>query len=325
MNLHLNPEEYRADDSRKLPSISYLMPAYNCASTVEESVESIMDGNFVEGDELIITNDCSTDQTAEVLSRLQEKYPVMILIHHARNKGCSASRNTAADRAGNPLFFSLDSDNILLPSSVMELKRFLIEHKTDVASFGRLSYFKDKEKTITHEWVFGKGEVTLADHLSKKRVPGASGNYLFTKESWLRAGGYAEFAGGLDAWGFALRQLATGSKMMAMPDSSYLHRYGHDSLWVRDYKKGKTSLVALQILLPFIDQIAEEDVDYIMGPEGRYHWFEELEKRPVRVRGQLPNLRYQPEVIGQSRSYGMMGGLLQKVRHGMRAVAQSFK
>ena len=43
--------------------ISFIIPAYNCADTLVESIESIFDGNFEDGDEVIIVNDASTDKT----------------------------------------------------------------------------------------------------------------------------------------------------------------------------------------------------------------------------------------------------------------------
>ena len=97
--------------------ISFFMPAYNCDVTVEESVESMMDGNFSEGDELVITNDSSTDGTGEVLDELKAKYPELKVVNHLRNKGGAAARNTAIEKTGNPLLFCLDSDNILVPAS----------------------------------------------------------------------------------------------------------------------------------------------------------------------------------------------------------------
>jgi glycosyltransferase involved in cell wall biosynthesis len=59
----------------QLPPVSYFIPAYNCAQTIVESVESLFHGNFLEGDELIITNDGSSDNTPEILIHLKEKYP----------------------------------------------------------------------------------------------------------------------------------------------------------------------------------------------------------------------------------------------------------
>ena len=109
---------------------------------------------------------------------------------------------------------------------------------------------------------------------------------MFTRESWHRAGGYPEFSGALDAWGFGFRQLATGSKMRALADSFYFHRYGHESYWIREKKKGKISLTALQIILPFIDLIKEEDANYILSNKGRDDWFTNLKSRPLRLKGE---------------------------------------
>lgn len=43
-------------------AISFFIPAYNCEKTLEESVQSIIEGNFSEGDELVLVNDGSTEE-----------------------------------------------------------------------------------------------------------------------------------------------------------------------------------------------------------------------------------------------------------------------
>lgn len=263
--------------------VSFIMPAYNCASTIAGSIESIYRGNYEHGDELVVVNDHSTDTTAKVLESLQAAYPQLIVLNHDRNRGGAAARNTAVAAARNATLFCLDADNILAPGSIEKLKQFLIDNHADVTAFGELHYFTKDLANITHKWIFRQGIITFADYLSGHVVPGASGNYMFTRESWLRAGGYPEFAGALDAWGFGLRQVATGSKMMAMSDSYYYHRYGHESYWIRESKvKGKLSLTALQILIPYLDLIKKHDVDYIMSRNGRYRWFDDLDVRPLR-------------------------------------------
>jgi hypothetical protein len=107
---------------------------------------------------------------------------------------------------------------------------------------------------------------------------------MFTKTSWRIAGGYPEFAGALDTWGFGFRQLVTKAKMMVMPNSYYYHRYGYESYWFREAKKGKASLTALQIVLSFLDLLEPEDVDYIMSPAGRNVWFEDLDQHPLKLK-----------------------------------------
>lgn len=214
-------------------AISFFIPAYNCEKTLEESVQSIIEGNFSEGDELVLVNDGSTDGTETLIDSLALRYPMIRKINHGRNKGGAAARNTAVENSINEILFCLDSDNILVPGSVQRLKEFLLRTGADVAAFAEIHFFQANKANVTHKWVF-KAETTLADCLASHVVPGASGNYLFTKKSWQRAGGYPEFAGAMDSWGFGFRLLATGSKMLAMPESFYLHRYGYESYWIRE-------------------------------------------------------------------------------------------
>lgn len=91
-----------------------------------------------------------------------------------------------------------------------------------------------------------------------------------------------------------------GSKMVVMPDSYYYHRYGHESYWARDSKKGKISLTALQIIIPYSDLLSEQDVNFIMSKNGRTTWFENLLKHPIRLhdgtRGKSGH------IIGESKS-----------------------
>ena len=123
----------------------------------------------------------------------------------------------------------------------------------------------------------------MADHLAGIVVPGASGNYLYTRQSWKQAGGYPEFAGALDAWGFGLRQVATGQRMMVMETGHYQHRHGHESYWTREAAKNQTALLALQLLVPYLDQLHDEDVAFITSRQGRQAWHGALDHHPIRL------------------------------------------
>ena len=266
--------------------ISFIIPSYNCADTIVESVESIFNGNFEDGDEVIIVNDASTDRTLQIINSLQKKYPAIKTVSHNINKGSAAAgRNTGIDYSKNDLIFCLDSDNILAHGAVPALKKYLMEQNADVAAFGEIHFFKTDIKEITHKWIFKDKLIELGDALSGYKWPGPSGNYLFTKRSWLKAGRYIESIGGAyDSWAFGIKQLATRSKMITMKNSFYYHRVGHESAFTRDKDKIKASLIALSVLTNFLALIEEEDVDYIMSKEHRYSWFDDLEKRPIRLK-----------------------------------------
>jgi FkbM family methyltransferase len=151
----------------------------------------------------------------------------------------------------------------------------------DAAVFKELHFFRVEKENFTGKWVF-QPITTLSDCLSTNMVPGSCGNYMFTKESWRRSGGYPEFTG-FDTHGFGIRQLATGTNIYALPNSYYYHRQGIESYYVRYSKTHNISLDIAQVVIPFIHLINEEDVNYIYG-EGKDTWFADLEKRPIRLR-----------------------------------------
>lgn len=299
-------------------SVSYIMPAYNCEQTVVEAVESILSGNWGSSDELIIVDDSSTDRTPALVHELATRLPGITVLTHRRNKGGGAARNTAVEHTKHPLIFCLDSDNLLAPRSTPQLCDFLVSSGADVACFEEIRYFKHSPRDITHTWRLGAGRVGLADYLADYKVPGSSGNYLFTKESWARAGGYPDFAGALDTWGFGLRQVATGSKMMVQRGSHYLHRWGGESYWVRQESHGDTSLRALQVMIPFLHLINDRDVDYVMSRTGRKSWLGNLERHPLRVKSaKLPDAS-KPWFAPPPRFRGLLG----RVKRACKRVAQ---
>jgi glycosyltransferase involved in cell wall biosynthesis len=275
--------------TQPIQHISFVIPAFNCQDTLAETVDSIYKGNFTEGDEVIIINDASTDNTVAVVKSLQKKYPGILFLEHKINKGTAAAgRNTGIEQSKNDLIFCLDADNILIPDSVLQLKRYLLEEQADAATFGEIHFFKDNPdgtRRPIYKTVFKSGIFTLADALCSNYFIGQSGNYLFTKKSWIKAGRYFEptiINQTLDSWTFTIRQLGTGARLVKLPNTYYLHRNMPESHWNREIKKGNVSLAALTGIMPFLDMIKEEDIEYMFG-EGRYSWFNDLEKRPIHL------------------------------------------
>ena len=262
--------------------ISFVMPAYNCENTVVDTVESIIKTNFRNGDELIIVNDGSSDNTQKVLLKLQEKYKEIKLINNTENIGCPATRNIGIEQAKNPLIFNMDADDVLATNSINLLQKYLIKNNADISAFSESRFFQKNIKKVTHKWVTKGGILTLSDFLAGQITPG--GNYLYTKASWKKIGGYWEFGKGLhEFWGFTLKQLANGAKLVVLDNSYYFHRYGMgDSLFVRESKKTNEGLiVTTRMIMNFIDMINTDDAKYIQSGE---NWFENLSKKPIRLK-----------------------------------------
>jgi len=306
-----------------MPNISFFIPAYNCFETIAESVDSIMETNFTDGDELIIVNDASTDNTAETLKNLEDKYPGIVIIDHIRNKGGAAARNTAVENAKHELLFCLDSDNVLERNSIKPLKDFLFNQKAEIACFHELRYFSGSTSVIDEIWSFKPDIFSIEDLLSGRLSPGASGNYLFTKNSWIKAKGYTEDLGALDAWAFGFKQLMENCKMVVMPDGYYFHRRGHESYYLRDAwnKRRSVSLRLIKLIINYIDLINADDVNYIFSEKGRYSWFENLEKRPIRL---IDKAKSEPVWTEHNIKKSFSSSLNDKVNHYKTRLSQIF-
>lgn len=270
-------------------SISYIMPAFNCASTIEESVASIYNNNFVDGDELIIVDDCSTDTTSIVLQELEKKYKGITVITHKLNKGGGASRNTAVENSKHDYVFCLDADNILETNSIANLKETVIRTGSSGAAFQKLNYFISNISEISHTWSFKFDTYDGHNYLSTVYVPGASGNYLYTKSSWLQAGGYPDYAGALDTWGFGLRQALTGSNICIYKNSGYYHRLSEKSYWKFSADKFNASVQATRILLEFYGFLSTKSLNHILSEKYRENWLDNLDKMPLALKEKSQN------------------------------------
>jgi glycosyltransferase involved in cell wall biosynthesis len=93
------------------PSVSVIIPVYNCESFLQEAVESALDQTYPPL-EIIVVDDGSTDGTAEVARKL----PVTYL--RQENAGVSAARNLAISHSKGDLLGLLDGDDVWLPEKL---------------------------------------------------------------------------------------------------------------------------------------------------------------------------------------------------------------
>ena len=120
-----NPME--KDDSSNPIRISAVIPAYNCELYIARAIESVL-SQTCSVDEIIIIDDGSADNTAEVVKR----YGETIHYIHQQNAGASAARNTGIQSAtGNWIAF-LDADDEWIPERV-QLQVQLLERNPELA------------------------------------------------------------------------------------------------------------------------------------------------------------------------------------------------
>ena len=105
--------------------LSVVIPIYNVERTLARCVESVL-GQQVEGMEVILVDDGSTDRSALVANRYQNR-PHVTLIHKA-NGGLSDARNEGLYYAKGRYVTFVDSDDYLLPDTYAPLMAMLEAH-----------------------------------------------------------------------------------------------------------------------------------------------------------------------------------------------------
>ena len=101
------------------PTISILIPAYNAAATLAESVECAI-GQSWPHLEIIVVDDGSTDATAEVAQRYAGAGVRLLL---QQNAGASAARNRAFAASTGDYVLFLDADDLIGPDHVAAMAR----------------------------------------------------------------------------------------------------------------------------------------------------------------------------------------------------------
>lgn len=104
--------------------VSVIMPAYNAAATIEESIESVLAQSYPHI-ELIIVDDGSTDRTAELIKGYA---PRVTYVYQANSGLGSAPRNTGLRRCHGEFVAFLDSDDLWTPRHIARQVDLLARH-----------------------------------------------------------------------------------------------------------------------------------------------------------------------------------------------------
>ena len=95
------------------------------------AVNSVLAQTFADF-ELLIVDDCSADETPDVVARLVNADPRIRSLRHCRNRGLSATRNAGISRARGEYIAFLDDDDEYLPTKIEKQVRVLDAASTDV-------------------------------------------------------------------------------------------------------------------------------------------------------------------------------------------------
>ena len=109
--------------------VSIIMPTYNCGEFIEKTINSIINQTYTNW-ELIIVDDCSNDNTKEVLKKYEADKRINY-IKLTKNSGAAVARTKAIKRANGNYIAFLDSDDLWYPDKLTKQLKFMKENNYD--------------------------------------------------------------------------------------------------------------------------------------------------------------------------------------------------
>lgn len=187
--------------------VSIIMGIYNCASTLEESIDSILAQSFKDW-ELIMCDDGSKDSSKEIALRYSKLFPNKIkVLENEVNRGLNYSLNKCFEASSAMLIARQDGDDISEPDRLQKLYNFLMLNSEFSIVSSRMAHFDESG-------VFGESRIVLRPQVNDFifGTPFCHAASMFKRSAFLAVDGYTE--------------------------SKYLLRVEDYDLWSKMYAKG---------------------------------------------------------------------------------------
>lgn len=165
------------------PLVSIIVPIYGVEKYIAKCAESLCKQNY-RNIEIIFVNDCTKDDSIEVLRQTLHKYAHQKLnykiVEHKVNRGLSAARNTGVAVAQGSYIMHIDSDDWIAPSMVECLVNKATESVADIVICG---CYNVRQSNITQTLPFNhKSKDDLVKDILFKSVPGSMWAKLIAKK-----------------------------------------------------------------------------------------------------------------------------------------------
>lgn len=116
---------------KKLPLVSVVMPVYNAARFLRQAVDSVLCQTY-RNIELIMVDDCSVDESMQIMLEYQKKDARVRIIAGERNQGVAHVRNRGIQAANGAYIALLDSDDVWELTKIQKQVDLIRKEQADI-------------------------------------------------------------------------------------------------------------------------------------------------------------------------------------------------
>lgn len=126
--------------------VSIITPSYNCSRYINETIQAIQSQTYKNW-ELLITDDCSTDNSIEVIKSYADKDPRIKFFSLEKNGGAGVARNNSIKEAKGRYIAFCDSDDRWLPEKLQK-QLALMDEKNCGFCFGAYNEYDEEDNFL---------------------------------------------------------------------------------------------------------------------------------------------------------------------------------
>lgn len=207
------------------PEVAIVIPCYRYAEMLPDAVASAVAQTW-QNLRIVIVDDGSPDDTAEVAEQLIARYPERrIELLRQPNQGLAMARNNGIRATESPFVLPLDADDRIEPDTVAVLLQALQDTGADVATPNGRTFGDEQQPLRTLP-------VTRRRLVANNCLVYAS---MYRRELFEKIGGYGPIKPGYEDWDFWLSALERGAKFTHVAEELFCYRkHGTTMLSVAD-------------------------------------------------------------------------------------------
>jgi biofilm PGA synthesis N-glycosyltransferase PgaC len=231
--------------------VSIIVPCYNEGATIEETIKSVLNSGYKYLKKVVVVDDCSKDNSFEIIKKLAKKYPKVLAVQTPKNTGCAAgSKNYGAKFVDTELIGFSDGDSFIEKGSIDKMVGFFNDEKVASVTASVLVHNRNNfiENLQAIEYKIIKFSRKLLEFIDSIYVtPGPLG--IFRKSAFDEIGGFDEKNLTEDieiTWHFQ----AAGYKVkMAVPSRAYTIAPSKIKPWIA--QRNRWNIGGLQTIIKY--------------------------------------------------------------------------
>lgn len=132
------------------PLVSVVVPVYGVEKYIARCAESLFTQTIADSCEFIFVDDCSSDNSIEILKDIAKKYPFLDvkILTHEKNMGLAGARNTGLQSVQGTYFINVDSDDWVEPDYLESLLSEAERTNADITGCNLIYEFSSHSETI---------------------------------------------------------------------------------------------------------------------------------------------------------------------------------